>query len=34
VVDQDERVTLTNGPLMVPHPDNPAVLYFVFGIRS
>ncbi len=32
VVDQDRRVTLTNGPLMVPHPVDPAVLYFVFGM--
>ena len=31
VVDQDHRVTLTNGPLMVPHPTDDAVLYFVFG---
>ena len=31
VVDQDQRVTLTNGPLMVPHPTDEAVLYFVFG---
>ena len=31
VVDQDDRVTLTNGPLMVPHPTDEAVLYFVFG---
>jgi photosystem II stability/assembly factor-like uncharacterized protein len=32
VVDQDSRVTLTNGPLMVPHPTNEQVLYFVFGM--
>lgn len=31
VVDQDNRVTLTNGPLLKPHPEDPAVLYFVFG---
>jgi hypothetical protein len=31
VVDQDSRVTLINGPLMVPHPEDPGVLYFVFG---
>jgi photosystem II stability/assembly factor-like uncharacterized protein len=32
VVDQDSRVTLTNGPLMVPHPTDASVLYFVFGM--
>jgi hypothetical protein len=32
VVDQDHRVTLTNGPLMVPHPTDETVLYFVFGM--
>lgn len=32
VVDQDDRVTLINGPLMVPHPADPGVLYFVFGM--
>jgi len=31
VVDQDHRVTLTNGPLMVPHPTDDSVLYFIFG---
>jgi len=31
VVDQDDRVTLVNGPLMVPHPTDESVLYFVFG---
>lgn len=31
VVDQDSRVTLINGPLMVPDAVDPAVLYFVFG---
>lgn len=31
VVDQDARVTLINGPLLVPHPTDAGVLYFVFG---
>ncbi|MBI2377719.1 MAG: dispase autolysis-inducing protein [Deltaproteobacteria bacterium] len=31
VVDQSGSVTLTNGPLLVPHPTNPNVLYFIFG---
>jgi len=33
VVDQDARVTLVNGPLMVPHPTDAGVLYFVFGMH-
>ncbi|WP_405150686.1 hypothetical protein OG589_18435 [Sphaerisporangium sp. NBC_01403] len=31
VVDQSDEVTLVNGPVLAPHPDDPGVLYFVFG---
>ena len=31
VVDQGPDVTLTNGPLLVAHPTDASVLYFVFG---
>ncbi|WP_433435584.1 hypothetical protein [Nonomuraea sp. CA-141351] len=31
VVDQGDGVTLVNGPLLVPHPTDPGVLYFDFG---
>jgi photosystem II stability/assembly factor-like uncharacterized protein len=33
IVDQDSRITLINGPLMVPHPTDAGVLYFVFGMH-
>ncbi|MBX7222840.1 MAG: dispase autolysis-inducing protein [Blastocatellia bacterium] len=31
VIDGSAEVTLVNGPLLVPHPKNANVLYFVFG---
>ncbi|GAA3732266.1 hypothetical protein GCM10022225_12830 [Plantactinospora mayteni] len=31
VVDQDSKVTIPNGPLLVAHPTDPDVVYFVFG---
>ncbi|MEU6714480.1 hypothetical protein ABZ897_23680 [Nonomuraea sp. NPDC046802] len=31
VVDQGDGITLANGPLLAPHPTDPAVLYFEFG---
>ncbi|MFC7585091.1 hypothetical protein ACFQYP_16145 [Nonomuraea antimicrobica] len=31
VVDQDDAITIHNGPLLAAHPTNPNVLYFVYG---
>ncbi|MFI6928066.1 sialidase family protein [Nonomuraea spiralis] len=31
VVDQDQAITIPNGPLLAPHPKNSDVLYFDFG---